>query len=478
MPCTRYLVFEISAASWANWPTRTIMGVTVHYRGSLADLGRLEDFEDRVIDLALAVGGNPRLWRSANERDPSRMVRGLMVDLAPGQETTSLLISPEGWLIGLMQIEDAENGALDEKPWCWCETQFGPIEGHVALVELLTGLKAEFMPDLEVMDESGYWEHRNVGVLREKIEFLGRAIDLLAGELEDDRLSPEAREDAEILATRIERLARKVRATLSRPSEHPPVHFPDEEAVVPPDPTENEARWDALFAENRRKQERMERVVEEGMIQGQDPREAFREAIEEVVPPVDWDDDDEDDDETAAWIAEMNEACRAAVEEPLQTSISEAARGDARENQADDGDDEFAAMEKHSLQRRATTLLTELFHVAKRADDRTANLDTLIRNAMEVTGGLAQVLPLPPEYEIDDIEAGHSLVQLKRALRGAAFVRGTLFLLRSETSIDDEEFRRFLGEADAVSSEITDLLRTVREAGSNAGDKFDSDSGR
>jgi hypothetical protein len=128
------------------------MGVTIHYRGTLADLTRIEDFEDRVIDLALDLGGNPRVWRSADKETPSRMVRGLMVDLAPGQETTSLLISPEGWLIGLFQIEDAEKQALGEQPWCWVKTQFGSIEGHVALVELLRALKSEFMPDLEVMD--------------------------------------------------------------------------------------------------------------------------------------------------------------------------------------------------------------------------------------------------------------------------------------------------------------------------------------
>ena len=32
------------------------MGLTVHYRGSLADLSRVEDFEDRVIDFPLYVG--------------------------------------------------------------------------------------------------------------------------------------------------------------------------------------------------------------------------------------------------------------------------------------------------------------------------------------------------------------------------------------------------------------------------------------
>jgi hypothetical protein len=194
------------------------MGITIHYRGSLADLSRVEDFEDRVIDLALALGGNPRLWRSADKENPARMVRGMFLDLAPGQETTSLLISPEGWLIGLVDIEDAERGTLDEKPWCFVKTQYGPIEGHVALVELLTALKKEFMPDLEVMDEGGYWEHRDLAELKRKTEFLGKAIRMLGDAIAGDQLSPEAAEDPEILATRIERLAQQVHQTLSRPA--------------------------------------------------------------------------------------------------------------------------------------------------------------------------------------------------------------------------------------------------------------------
>jgi hypothetical protein len=133
------------------------MGVTISYRGSLADIGRVEDFEDRVLDLALEVGGHARVWRSVNDDDPRRVVRGVMLDLYPGQETTSLLISPEGWLINLFEIEDAEKGRLAEPPWCFVKTQFGPVEGHVALVEMLTALQREFFPNLEVSDEGGYW---------------------------------------------------------------------------------------------------------------------------------------------------------------------------------------------------------------------------------------------------------------------------------------------------------------------------------
>jgi hypothetical protein len=69
------------------------MGITVSYKGSLADSQRVEDFEDRVVDLALELGGQARIWRSARDRCPERMVRGVIVDLCPGLETVSLLVS-------------------------------------------------------------------------------------------------------------------------------------------------------------------------------------------------------------------------------------------------------------------------------------------------------------------------------------------------------------------------------------------------
>jgi hypothetical protein len=432
------------------------MGVSIHYRGALADLSRVEDFEDRVIDLVLAIGGNVRLWRSADERDRSRMVRGLIVDLAPGQEPTSLLLSPEGWLIHLIEVQDAEKGVLPEPPWCSVKTQFGPIEGHVALVELLAALKAEFIPDLEVSDEGGYWERRDLNELRQKTAFVGQAIDALADALANDRLSPEAAEDPNILATRIERLARNIHATIARPAEHAPVQFPDDETGVPPDPVENEARWDTLFQENRRKQERMIRSIEERAARGEDARDAFDGAMDDVVPSLDWDDLDEGAEDN--FIAELNEASRAAVEEPWRESLPEAARRDDSEEAP------FERLESHPLQQRATKLLIASHEVAKRSGDRSAGIDVLMRNACEITGGLAQVLPLSADYEIDDIEAGLGFVQLKRALRGAAFVRGALFLLRSDGLLDEPEFHRLTDESEAISAQIVDLLRRIREA--------------
>ena len=208
------------------------MGITIHYRGVLKDLDRVEDFEDRVLDLALELGGQAHIWRTSCDTDPSRIVRGIILDLCPGQETTSLLISPEGWLIGLADIEDAENGKLDGDALVLRENAVrhpGRPRGGGGNVP---ALKAEFFPDLEVSDEGDYWETRDVKDLAAKLDFLQSAIEILGEGLEQYGLTSEAAEDPEILAARIARVAQLVQKTLKRPSEHPPVHWEDEDSAL------------------------------------------------------------------------------------------------------------------------------------------------------------------------------------------------------------------------------------------------------
>jgi hypothetical protein len=260
------------------------MSITVAYRGRLADLARVEDFEDRLLDLALELGALAQIWRSHADGDPQRGVRGVLLHLAPGQETTSLLLSPEGWLISLTEIEDAERGTLPEPPWCFTKTQFGPIEGHVALVELLTALRREFIPDLEVSDEGSYWETRDLAELTRRRGVVQEAIEGLADGLRRNGLSPEAAEDPALLLRHIERVAARVHRTLRRPAEHPPVALPEQEDVLGagPDPEATEALWDELFKHNRRQQERFERALEERRSRGEDADEAFENALADL----------------------------------------------------------------------------------------------------------------------------------------------------------------------------------------------------
>jgi hypothetical protein len=431
------------------------MGVTVHYRGSIADLDRIDDFEDRVLDLVLELGGETRIWRSADAATPERIERGLMVNLAPGHETTSLLLSPEGWLIGLIEIEDAECGRLVEPPDVSVKTQFGPVEGHVAVVELLRALKKEFMPDLYVSDEGGYWESRDVRVVAERIGFLNRAMEAFQSALEEHPLSPEAAEDQDILVSRIERIARLVQQRVGRPAEHLPASVGDDDEVAPGSP-EHEAEWDELFRENRRKQERIQRAVEERILRGDAIEEALDGAFEaELPPPVREDDLDADDDFADS------------TAEPLWTEIEDAAESETAGDWLASDDEVDAPSERDPLLGRAREVLLRA-HKLFREDRKEAPqgyLDALMHGLLELNGGLAQVMPLPtgePWEAPDETEVGLALEQLKRALRGAAFADGAMIGLRSAGALSKKDFADLHGELESLRMDMTAHLAALR----------------
>jgi hypothetical protein len=437
-----------------------LIGITIHYRGTLKDLSCVEDFEDRLLDLALDLGGQARIWRSSPGVDPSRIVRGVILDQAPGQETTSLLISPEGWLIGLMEIEDAECGRLTEAPWCFVKTQFGPIDGHVALIEIFAALKREFFPDLEVMDEGDYWESRNIARLQQKFTFLQAAIEGLAEGLRRHGLSSEAAEDPEILTQRIIRIAEKVKRSLERPSEHPPPVFPDDEGEPDADVDEGlEAAWDELYKHSRRTQERFNRLLDERLARGEDYDEAFEGALRDAGLAVPGDDPGSHD-EDSGWLDEN------ATDDEYEASTDdyEIAELCAAAESADGSeiDDEFDAdnpdPDRHPLLERASKFylrLHELFHdhsPAGAADEKhvpESVLQSLFQGAGDLCGGLAQSLSHPEEYD----DRGLSIVQLKRSLRGLAFARGALFNV-PKSAMPEGEFDSLYGTLEGIEKEV------------------------
>jgi hypothetical protein len=418
------------------------MGITIAYRGRLADLTRIEDFEDRLLDLALEVGGQAQIWRSSADENPQRMVRGVILNLAPGLESTSLLISPEGWLIGLADIQDAEEGRLTEPPWCFTKTQFGPLEGHVALVEMLTVLRREFFPNLEVSDEGGYWETRDFAELRRRHSQVQQALDLMTAALQRHGLSDEAAEDPEILLRRIERIAAQVHRSLQRPAEHPPVDFPDEDSA---DPEATEMLWDELFKQNRRQQEALQRALEERRRSGEDEDTAFENALQDLGLEIPGDEPEAPEE---PWHAEEPES----FPELLDVEAT------AEESRSADDDLFDAAKDRHPLLECSMNILKDLHSVFQGADPRYApSLRTLFQGAGDAMGGLAQALSAPEEG-IDDY--GLRVTQLKRALRGAAFARGALCSLRAAVSADQvEELQRKLAQ---LEQDIFQELSRVR----------------
>jgi hypothetical protein len=417
------------------------MGITIAYRGRLTDLARVEDFEDRLVDLALEMGAQVQIWRTWADDNPARVVRGIILDLAPGHESTSLLLSPEGWLINLTEIEDAENGRLQEPPWCFVKTQFGPVEGHVALVDMFAALKREFLHDLEVSDEGGYWETRDVAELVRRRALKKQAIDGLAEGLRRHGLSREAAEDPSILMRHIERVAEQVHRTLHRPAEHAPVEIADDDDLgAAADPEAAEKLWDEMAKQNRRQQERLQRALEERLSRGLDHETAFREALREIVPSL-------PDEETERF----DEPWRGDEPSPFGESVAgEGGKdGDWFEDQEE---------ERHPLLQRAMDLLVRLDSLFRDKDPRFGPaLSTLYQGAGDAMGGLAQALG-PRDYDGEDY--GLCVVQLKRALRGAAFARGALFPLRS--TLSKEQFDELFRTLQQMETDIVSELGKVR----------------
>jgi len=91
-------------------------------------------------------------------------------------------------------------------------------------------------------------------------------------------------------------------------------------------------------------------------------------------------------------------------------------------------------------------------------------LDPLIKGLLEMSGGLAQVLGAAGgTEEEDDGPFGHSLVQLKRALRGIAHARGALAPARAAGLLDEALVRHAAEDIDALEREIRDRAKALRD---------------
>lgn len=262
------------------------MGVTIHYHGRIDDIGQVETMEDRVLDLVFLLGGRATVWRSYADADRQRVVRGLMIEMEPGQDTFSLLISPEGYLTPLFQIEDALKTPFDEPPFCCVKTQFGTPLGHVGIVHLLDAIRQQYCSNLEVSDEGEYYETRNINLLNRKMQFLSTGISSLAEGLREHGLNKEAAEDPNILATRIERIAalvqQKLLAEWREPSDAATHHEDKSDDTWHEPSLEEEVQtFDRLRRQNDLRSQRMTRRIAEATASGLSDEEAFELAMED-----------------------------------------------------------------------------------------------------------------------------------------------------------------------------------------------------
>lgn len=440
------------------------MGVTIHYRGTIDEVGQIEELEDRVIDLVFAYGGKATIWRSYSDLDASRVVRGLMIDMAPGLETLCLLFSPEGDLTPPFQIEDAERSPHTELLDCFIKTQFGSVQDHIAIVHLLDAIKQRYCKNLEISDEGDYYETRDVQRLTDKMKASGLAITALADGLNEHGLNKEAAEDPDIVATRIERVAMLVQQKLLKDGKlltDGGKRSQDASAGAPPDcgdsPTdfslninddgdpgqvlsleEEVAAMSRIQRKNQLRSERMCRRISEATASGLTPREALELAMKEegLETPSNRQSDLSPGNEADRFESSQNdEPWRQSLPKPFEETS------------------ELDHRETHPSVSLAENFLMGILDLPNDGASHNSFHSIAARGAMDIVGGLVQATAGP--YE-DRVGRALAITQLKRSLTGHAFARGAVFGLRSAEAISKQT-------SDQLHVQLAKILETIHE---------------
>ena len=195
------------------------MGVSIHYKGRLDDTARLPVLCDEIRDIADTIN-----WPSTTLNDDwlqapdARLtgggrvkghlgLKGIQITPHPDSEPLALFFDRDGYLRSPMSMLMMLEGSLEpERAWVSMKTQFSSPDTHVWVIGLLKYLKKHYIPDLEVSDESGYWDTGNRAKLEEDMALLDDKLNQLSGEISSGRLGNLSNLSADEIAARIEQL--------------------------------------------------------------------------------------------------------------------------------------------------------------------------------------------------------------------------------------------------------------------------------
>jgi hypothetical protein len=199
------------------------MGLSIHYRGTLTDkrqsaalLSELEDigksmhWPTQVLDGHWDRKPDARLERnSAGLPDVvgESGLKGVILQIHQDCAPLYFCFSASGVLTSPLQVavSAVDNYAVTPN-WITVHTQSAGPEMHAAVIRLLRYLQEKYLHDLEVEDESGYWESKDYADVLKELNQDRSGNEELARKAAQLR----RREQKDIVA-RIELLLRKMR---------------------------------------------------------------------------------------------------------------------------------------------------------------------------------------------------------------------------------------------------------------------------
>jgi len=131
-------------------------------------------------------------------------LKGIVLNVESGAEPLSILFDRSGVLTDMFQqISWIETNGSNERS-SMCKTQFGSIDSHIQIIEILDLIKKKYMTDLTVNDEGAYWETRDRRILAEKRILLGHYLRHTEKVISSIEPTGNDAQDPEALARRIE----------------------------------------------------------------------------------------------------------------------------------------------------------------------------------------------------------------------------------------------------------------------------------
>jgi hypothetical protein len=195
------------------------MGVTIHYRGRLDDIAQFPTLRDEVGDIAKSMGWPSTTLDDDWSRPPDAALtkggivqgnlglKGIQITPHPESEPLVLFLSRDGYLRSPMTMLMILDGALQpETAWVPMKTQFSAPDTHVWVIGLLKYLKKRYIANLEVSDESGYWNTGDRRKLEESMALLNGKLQHLSTTIASGRMGDLTGLSADDIASRIERL--------------------------------------------------------------------------------------------------------------------------------------------------------------------------------------------------------------------------------------------------------------------------------
>jgi hypothetical protein len=176
------------------------MSVTIRYFGSLRDMSDLTQLKEDLVDIAQTsewpseeVDGVFSSLRSPVARgksaesavqtiNPPLTLNGMKLIVHPQTDPLWFTFNPEGEITRLSYyavdyyIGKKPNDPVSRKfefvhqTQASIQTSVGGPELHKLVIKLLDYVKGRYIPDLTVMDDSGYWENRDAASLKKLMD--------------------------------------------------------------------------------------------------------------------------------------------------------------------------------------------------------------------------------------------------------------------------------------------------------------------